>query len=81
MWWNHASWEPMHGWWFIPLFGLIYMGIFLFFIFRVFNQDRRGHGPSMHHLSQRNQKEKKLLDEVKELRREVAALQKNYKKK
>ena len=80
MWWNHASWGPMHGWWFIPLFGLIYMGVF-FFIFRFFNQDRRGHGPFMHHLSQGNHKENELLNEVKELRREVAALQKNYKKK
>lgn len=76
MWWNHTGWGSMYGWWLMPLFGLFCMGVFLFLIFCIFNHDKRGCGPFRHLSSRKEQEENELLNEIKELRRDVTALQK-----
>jgi uncharacterized membrane protein len=76
MWWNHAGWGPMYGMWFMPIFGLICMFIFIFFISRIFtrnggccgpfNQDHPGDSPN----------QDALLHEIQVLRHQVEELRK-----
>ena len=73
--WNHGGWGPMYGWWMMPVFGLICMAIFVFFVSRIFNRDGC-RGPFNPGAPGDNQKEDELLDEIKALRREVDELRK-----
>ncbi len=36
MWWNGPGCGPMYGWWFMPIFGILFLLIFLFVIGRFF---------------------------------------------
>ena len=74
MWWDHGGWGPMYGWWFMPIFGLLFMLIFLYVMFRIFNRDRYSYGPFSDRHPGSNQEQEKLREEVKALRREVKEL-------
>lgn len=76
MWWNHTGWGPMHGWWFMPFFGMLCMGIFLYFLFRVFNREGGSGCQFAHRGPQNNQQRDDLLNEIKVLRSEVDKLNK-----
>ncbi len=74
--WSHEGWGPMYGWWFMPIFGLIFMAFFIYILSRIFNRDGY-HGPFNQGDSKNNQKQDELLSEIKALRREVEELRKN----
>lgn len=46
MWWNHGGCEPMHGWWFMPFFALLYLLVLIYILAHFFIQDRNGYNPS-----------------------------------
>lgn len=73
MWWNGTGWGHMHGWWPMPLFGLICMVIFLYVVSRIFGRGFCGGQSSME--DRRNTDE--LRREVHELRSEIKALKEN----
>ncbi|HEB70832.1 MAG TPA: hypothetical protein ENI88_14630 [Desulfobulbus sp.] len=75
--WNCAGWGPMNGMWFMPIFGLLCMLLFVYFISRVFNRNGGCCGPWNQGISPDNQDKDALLDELKTLRREVEELRKN----
>lgn len=76
MWWNHAGWGPMYGMWFMPIFGLLCMLFFIFFISRIFNRNGGSCGlfNQNHPVDFPNQDA--LLCEIQALRREVEELRK-----
>lgn len=74
MWWNHAGWGPMYGWWIMPIFGLLCMVFVIFFISRISNRDGRGCAPFGQGSPRDVRGENELLNEVKALRREVDEL-------
>lgn len=80
MWWSHAGWGPMYGWWIMPIVGLLCMLIFVLFISRIFNRDGGGCGPFSQGTPRDTQVDNELLDEIKALRREVDELRKNQEK-
>jgi len=81
MWWNHAGWGPMYGMWFMPIFGLLCMLIFIFFISRIFSNRNGGCcGPfNQNHPRENPPNQDALLHEIQALRREVEDLRKNQK--
>ncbi len=79
MWWNHAGWGPMYGWWFMPIFGLFCMLIFVYVISRIFNRNGGCCGPFSQNTSRDNPDQAELLDEIKALRREVKELREKQK--
>ena len=70
MWWNGTAWGPMHGWWPMPLFGLICMIVFLYIGSRIFGSGFCGR----HHPIDDQRNIDELIREVRELRSEVKAL-------
>ena len=83
MWCNGPVWGPGYGWWFMPLFGIVCMGVFLYVISRIFgNSDsRRSPFPCGRHDSGKNQDSvDELREEISALRAEILALKENKKK-
>jgi hypothetical protein len=76
MWWNQAGWGPMYGMWFMPIFGLLCMLIFVYFISRIFNRNGGCCGP-MSQDPPAPPSQDALLEEMRALRREVEELRKN----
>ena len=74
MWWNHAGYGPMYGWWFMPIFGLFCMLIFVYFLSRIFGRNGGGCGPFNRHTSRGNPGEDELQGEIGALCREVEEL-------
>jgi len=68
MWWNGSGWG-MHGWWFMPIFGIVGMVIFLYLFARIFG----ALGCSRERPTDRQELEE-LRREVRELRAEIRAL-------
>ncbi|HHD63618.1 MAG TPA: hypothetical protein ENK96_04490 [Desulfobulbaceae bacterium] len=79
MWWDHAGWEPLYGMWFMPIFGLLCMLLFIFFISRIFNRNGGCCGPFNQKTSRDTPDQAELLDEIKALRREVEELREKQK--
>ncbi|MBC8208598.1 MAG: hypothetical protein H8E79_05475 [Desulfobulbaceae bacterium] len=71
MMWNGSGWGPMHGGWFMPWFGLIFLVVCLYFVWR---------GSSCHSSSERDaglrDDLRHLQEEMRELRRDLAELKK-----
>jgi len=69
--WNGPGWGPMHGWWGMPFFGIIFLVVVLLIVSRFF-----GYGgfcrrtPSEHDSSLDDLKKEiqALRDEIRELR-------------
>ncbi len=78
--WNYAGWGPMYGMWFMPVFGLLCMLVFVYFISRVFNGNGGCCRPSGQDTSAENQDQKELLEEIRALRREVEELREKQNK-
>ena len=79
MWWNQAGYGPMYGWWLMPIFGLLCMLIFVYFLSRIFGRNGGGCGPFSQNTSRNNQGQDELLDEIRALRREVEELREKQK--
>ncbi len=79
MWWNHAGYGPMYGWWFMPIFGLLCMLVFVYFLSRIFGRNGGGCGPFNQNTSRDILGQDELRDEIKALRREVGELKKQAK--
>lgn len=78
--WNYGGWGPMYGMWFMPVFGLLCMLVFVYFISRVFNSHAGCCRPSRQDTSAENQDQKELLEEIRALRREVEELREKQNK-
>ncbi len=76
MWWNGPGWGHMYGgWWLMPLFGIVCMLIFLYFISRIFGS---GGGFCGRHNDQGNQANTdELRREIRELRAEMKFMKEN----
>lgn len=73
--WNGPGWGPMYGWWFMPLFAIIFLVILLFIISRFFSAGGFcGRGP----MDRRTEDEdlRELRKEIRELRDEIRELKK-----
>ncbi|MCF8057010.1 MAG: hypothetical protein K9K37_10275 [Desulfocapsa sp.] len=76
MWWNHGGCEPMHGWWYMPSFALLYLLVLIYIVARFFIQDKNrqdsflGQHPENDHERDDDQLNsiKTLPHQVKELR-------------
>lgn len=79
MWCNGSVWGAGYGWWFMPLFGIICMVIFLYFISKMFgNSSLRDSFPCGKHASGKDQNNiAELKREIRELRTEILALKEN----
>ena len=83
MWCNGPVWGSGYGWWFMPLFGMLFMVIFLYVISRIFgNSGVHGFFPCGRHASRKDQDDiVELKEEIRELRTEIRSLKENKKSK
>ena len=72
--WNYSGWGPMHGMWFMPIFGILCLLLVLYFISRVFNGNGGCCGPFNNKTPHDRLQQDELLHEIKALRREVEDL-------
>ncbi len=79
MWWNHAGYGPMYGMWFMPIFGLLCMLIFVYFLSRIIGGKGGDCRPLTRNPSRHNPVQGELLDEIRALRREVQELREKQK--
>lgn len=71
MWWNGPGWVPMYGWWIMPIFGILFLLIFLFIFSRFFGG---GVGFCGRPPADRDSGMEELRKEIKALRDEVKEL-------
>lgn len=75
MWWNGSEWGHMHGWWFMPIFGLVCMVIFIYVIGRIFGSSGGFCGRPFTGIDHNEINE--LRKEIHDLREELRALREN----
>lgn len=76
MWWDGHGWPHMYGvWWFMPLFGLICMVLFLYFVSRILG-GKGCCGSTFKSSNQQNEELEVLKEEIEKLNREVEKLKK-----
>ncbi|HSA77481.1 MAG TPA: hypothetical protein VLG72_01300 [Nitrospirota bacterium] len=73
MWWNglDSEWGPMYGWWFMPIFGILFLLIVLFIVSRLIGG---GGGYCRRQPADCNSGSDELRKEIKALRDEVREL-------
>lgn len=81
MWCNGPMWGPGYGWWFMPLFGIVFMVVFLYAISRIFGTSGfRGPFACGRQDSGKDQgNTEDLKEEVRALLAEIQALKENKK--
>ena len=78
--WNYGGWGPMYGMWFMPIFGLLCMLIFIYFISRIFNRNGGYCGSFNQEPPGDSSNQDALLEEIRALRREVEELREKQNK-